>query len=133
MEGVLNKDKVFRTTQINFYDCVHPLMSSTEDMNVFLLELVDFIKMRPIPDNITNIANPASFEVTEFDVKEPTDTGVTGTVILFESHASAHAWDKLNMLCIVVCSCKDYDPYQLVLWAVKYTGANIYKMDTIIF
>ena len=45
---------------------------------------------------------------------KPHDQGVTGVVILEESHASIHTFAQTGLITIDVYSCKDYDPKTVI-------------------
>ncbi len=60
---------------------------------------------------------------------KPHDQGVTGVVILEESHASIHTFAQTGLITIDVYSCKDYDPKTVIdfvkkLFAPKKIGLN---------
>lgn len=49
---------------------------------------------------------------------KPNDQGVTGVVILEESHSSIHTFAQTGLITIDVYSCKDFDP-KIVIGFVK--------------
>jgi S-adenosylmethionine/arginine decarboxylase-like enzyme len=123
---------ILRTTQVNIYDCVHPLMCDEKEMNIFLSKLVEFIGMTIIPENLVGQKNPNSF-LCNPDTKPVEEHGISGCVILFESHIVAHSWYDSNFLNVVITSCKEYDPRTTALWIVGYTGSRDFRYDTISF
>lgn len=126
------KNIELRTIQVNLYDCVHPLMTDYNEMNLFLTNLVRFIGMNIISENFVKQSNPNSFHYNPSD-KDVSEHGITGSVILVESHAAAHSWPNSKFLNVVITSCKDYDPKLTALWIVGYTKSKVYKFDTIKF
>jgi S-adenosylmethionine/arginine decarboxylase-like enzyme len=107
-------------------------MRDPEEMNKFLTKLVSFIGMNVIPDSITKQKNPNSFIYSPID-KNDLDHGVTGYVILVESHACAHSWQNQDFLNVAITSCKKYDPQITTLWIAGYTKSKIFKFESISF
>jgi S-adenosylmethionine/arginine decarboxylase-like enzyme len=118
-----------QTVQIDLYDCTK-LPRTVEDTNDFLTNLVAFVGMRIIPENIIGNGNPYSFY---FDVKKlclpDIEAGITGTVTLFESHAAIHTWFDMDFACVVLTSCKQYIPDAVAEFCRKYFGANIWEIS----
>ena len=120
-----------RTTHINVYDCKdHPILLDPVEMNSFLVKLVNFISMTVIPPELMEkgTKNPSSF-LFEPSNRDKVEYGVTGTVILYESHIAAHSFPyKHNgFINVVITSCKEYDPELTVLWVSGCLGSNNYK------
>lgn len=120
-----------RTTHINVYDCGnHPILLNPIEMDNFLIELVDFISMTVIPPELMgkDTKNPKSF-LFEPSHRNKVEYGVTGTVILYESHIAAHSFPyKHNgFINVVITSCKEYDPTMTVLWVIARLGSKKYK------
>jgi S-adenosylmethionine/arginine decarboxylase-like enzyme len=126
------KSPILRTTQVNVYDCVHPLMNDPKEMSIFLSKLVEFIGMTVIPEELIGQKNPHSFPYKP-ESKPVEDHGISGSVILVESHACSHSWISKNFLNVVITSCKHYDEKSLLSWILVYTSSNIYKYNTINF
>jgi len=123
---------ILRTTQINVYDCVHPLMNDPKEMSIFLSKLVEFIGMTIIPEELIGQKNPHSFPYKP-ESKPVEDHGISGSVILVESHVAAHSWCKNNFLNVVITSCKDYDAAITSMWVTRYCEANMFQYDSLKF
>jgi S-adenosylmethionine/arginine decarboxylase-like enzyme len=124
--------KTIQTTQIKLYGCTHDLMEKHYEMDSFLELLVDQLGMTKIPEHYIGL-NPNSFY---FDDKLVTgdEVGVTGTILLYESHVAAHAWPHKNgEAYIVISSCKEYDPLMIALWIVGYTQVKSFHFETMKF
>jgi S-adenosylmethionine/arginine decarboxylase-like enzyme len=123
--------KRLRTTQINLYDCYSDIIFSKEEINLFLERLVDFIGMRVIPEKMIENKNPHSFEFIPSELNLPdVEAGITGTITLFESHAALHLWNNTRFVCVVISSCKDYDPDSVANYCQSYLSAGDLKVST---
>lgn len=100
--------KTLLTTQIDLIDCNY-LISDVSAGNIFLEELVTFIGMRKIPEEMIGCKNPNSFYFDNTKVMlSDVEAGFTGVITLFESHIAFHSFDVDRFVSIVVCSCKPY-------------------------
>lgn len=120
-----------RTTHINVYDCgKNPILFDPLEMDKFLVKLVNFISMTVIPPELMGdgIKNPNSFLFEPSD-RDKVEYGVTGTVILYESHIAAHSfpYQHNGFINVVITSCKDYDPIMTTLWVIGCLGSKVYK------
>jgi len=123
--------KRLRTTQINLYNCHSDIIFSKEEVNLFLERLVDFIGMRVIPEKMIENKNPHSFEFIPKELNLPDiEAGITGAVILFESHSCAHIWSETRFVCVVITSCKDYSPDDVANYCQSYLSAGDLKVST---
>jgi S-adenosylmethionine decarboxylase len=115
-----------RTTQINLYKCDEQKLSSIETCERFLVELVDFIEMNIIPSESIGSKNPITFEFDAAKHKLAVDDdGVTGVVILCESHCAIHTWPKKDgFICIVITSCREYDPQSAMAFSYRFFEAK---------
>ena len=118
-----------RTTQINLYKCFHPLMTNTFEMEAFLESLVDFIGMTVISEDLVKQRNPHAFVFNPSD-KVIEDHGISGFVMLVESHIAIHSWPTLQFLNIVITSCKEYSPLDTAKFVSEYCNTNIYLFDS---
>ena len=104
--------KILQTVQINLYNCNVDSISSEEFVRNFLKKLVGFIGMNRIPSKLVKSKNPLSFDFkSEAVKKDPNESGVTGLIILYESHCAVHTWpsdDFERFACVVISSCKEY-------------------------
>ena len=130
---MIELDFQFQTTQINLYCCDHPFMNDTVKMDEFLEELVNFIDMNKIPKKLMGRDNPHSIDFKP-DYLANSEWGVTGNIIMAESHIHAHSFPNKKGFCnIVITSCKPYDSDEALLWILKYTNATVYRMETMKF
>lgn len=112
--------KTLDTMQITLQRC-RRFPNTVEDANKFLTNLVEFIGMRIIPEEMIGQKNPHSFCFNSSAVSlPPEEDGITGTVILYESHAAIHTWTEDNLICIVVSSCKPYERIPVAQFCADY-------------
>jgi S-adenosylmethionine decarboxylase len=76
--------------------------------SVTSLDLISgFLSFLPEKIGMERISPPYVFQ---YSGKEPLDWGITGTVILAESHCSAHSFpDRDNFVAFDILSCKSFD------------------------
>lgn len=58
--------------------------------------------------------------------------GLSGFVILYESHISFHTWPEENYVAMDVYSCKDFNGKEATQYLKKYLGAKRMKVYLII-
>lgn len=126
------KKLTLRTMQMNLLDCIHPLMDNSEEMKIFLANLVNTIDMNLIDVNMVGHDNPHAFRYNPVD-KEKIEHGITGQAILVESHIAAHSWPDRTLLNVVITSCKDFDPEITALWISEYCDCVEFEYDSISF
>lgn len=73
-------------------------------LNEELIEL--FLNQLPLKIGMTVIREA---ETIDYKAEDPRDSGITGFVILAESHCSIHAFPARNFAYIDVFSCKSFD------------------------
>lgn len=62
-----------------------------------------------------------------YDIKECTDqedNGLSGFVIIAQSHISLHAWPPYHELDVDICSCQPFEPEDAIRFAMELTGAT---------
>ena len=74
----------------------------------------DYLKTLPEMIGMTPIIQPYVFPYSGL---VPEDRGITGIVIIAESHLSVHSFQEKNYTFIDIFSCKDFDVYK----ALEYT------------
>ena len=74
----------------------------------------DYLKTLPEMIGMTPIIQPYVFPYSGL---VPEDRGITGIVIIAESHLSIHSFQEKNYTFIDIFSCKDFDVYK----ALEYT------------
>lgn len=121
-----------QTMQINLMNCIHPVMDNPEEMKTFLAKLVTFIDMNIIDVNMVGHDNPHAFRYNPVD-KDKIEHGITGQVILVESHIAAHSWPDRKLLNVVITSCKNYNDRITAHWISGYCKCKDFKYETICF
>ena len=71
----------------------------------------DFLEHYPSRISMTKVAPP---QVVTYSGSKPEDWGITGLVIIAESHISIHTFPERRYVNIDIFSCKDFDPQQAV-------------------
>jgi len=84
-----------------------------EDLD-FIFKVLDKL---PATIGMTKITAPYVFKYTEGVV--PDDWGITGFVIIAESHISIHTYPTKNYVFIDVFSCKDFDTEEATKIIIK--------------
>lgn len=117
------------TTQINLYNC-RGLDKFDKDLaSYFLDKLVQFIGMRKIPPLMMNSCNPNCFEFVPSKVGlEESERGVSGVVLMFESHCALHTWIDHGFCSITICSCKRYDRDSAATFCASFFESNNYDI-----
>lgn len=59
-------------------------------------------------------------------------TGLSGFVILYESHISFHTWPEENYVAIDVYSCRDFSTKEAVQYLKKYLGTKHMNVKSVI-
>lgn len=115
--------KKMMTIQIDLEGCQNASLSDKRECKLFLIDLVKSIGMKIIPERFIGSPNPVSFFFNDY--VEESEFGVTGVVILYESHAAFHGYCNLNgYACVVVTSCKYFDPEKTSGWVKEYLMAE---------
>jgi S-adenosylmethionine decarboxylase len=114
----LKLNKILQTTQVNLYGCDKQLIGNEKVVKQFLESLVQFIGMNKISPTLVKSKNPAVFNFESARVERPNvEDGITGVIILYESHCSIHTWpadEYGNFACVLIHSCKEYDSEKAV-------------------
>lgn len=83
-----------------------------EDINL----LYDFLSLFPAKIGMNKIMPPYVFRYTG---GKPEDWGISGFVLIAESHISIHTFPEKNFLSLDVFSCKEFDGDQVVSYISK--------------
>jgi len=81
---------------VDVFDCKADLNSKIL-VNYFLNELPDLIGMKKISKPLV------------FDYKAGSESGITGVVVIAESHIAIHTYPNKNYFCADIFSCKEFD------------------------
>lgn len=94
-----------------------------------LEHVYDFLDKLPERIGMTKISQPHVFK---YSGVKPQDWGVTGTVILAESHCSFHSFpERHNFITIDCYSCKFFDPNLVLEVIQEYFGPQDYEYHVI--
>ena len=96
------------------YGCLRPAIASLELVYRFLKDTPELIGM-------TKIMPPLVFP---YHGKVPEDWGLSGFVIIAESHISIHTFPDKLYLSLDIFSCKDFDVEAAVAMAVRQFGIS---------
>lgn len=104
------------------YDC-------NADSLTDLDKVFDFLNNLPERIGMTKISQPHVFKYSGL---KPGDWGVTGVVILAESHCSVHTFpDRHGFVTIDIYSCKDFDAAAVITIIEEYFGPQQYECKLI--
>jgi len=84
---------------LDLNDCNPEILNDLEACFKLLFELPPKIKM-------TKITQPYVFR---YDASDPEESGITGIVIIAESHISLHTYPKKKFVFVDLFSCKPFD------------------------
>ena len=81
---------------------------------------------------LTGAAKRACVTIVETVVHEFNPQGVSGVVVIAESHISIHTWPEYNAAAVDIFTCGDQlQPEAAAKYIIQKLGAKKYKMDTI--
>lgn len=105
------------------YECNKHKISNMEFIYKFLDELPSKIDMR-------KIGRPDVDKIFDDEMKE--DYGISGIVLIYESHIAIHTFPKKNILFLDIFSCKDFDieftkKYVTELFEIKKPIFNLFN------
>lgn len=99
---------------IDGYLCNEAILASPSEIWDFLDQIPDIIGM-------TKIAGPY---ITDYEAPNEIDSGVTGVVIIAESHISVHTFPRKRYVSVDVFSCKPFD-----VWKAAEIIKNFFGMQ----
>ena len=73
--------------------------------------IYDFLSEYPAQIKMTKIMPPYVFR---YDAEDPKDWGISGFVLIAESHISIHTFPQKNYLSLDIFSCKEFDSEQAI-------------------
>jgi S-adenosylmethionine decarboxylase len=88
----------------------------------------NYLKTLPEIINMTPITQPYVFPYSGL---VPEDKGITGIVIIAESHLSIHSFQEKRYSFIDIFSCKDFDVTQALKWTLEVFQPRSYKMNVV--
>ena len=105
---------------MELYGCDKRKLSSVQEVSRFLDEL-------PAKIGMTKIIPPYVFE---YHGVKPEDWGVSGVVLIAESHIAVHTYPDKGYVAFDAFSCKDFDTKRVAKMVVGVFGAQTYEEKT---
>lgn len=102
-----NKKVVGVNVLLNVYDCNSQLLSNRYFISHLLIKLVEISEMTPIYNSLHVYEFPAITIDKNGNPKITGDVGMSGGIILVESHIYIHTWPEKNYARIEISTCKD--------------------------
>jgi S-adenosylmethionine decarboxylase len=78
--------------------------------------IYDFLSEYPNEISMTKIMPPYVFR---YEAKNPEDWGISGFVLIAESHISIHTFPEKNYLSLDIFSCKEFDSQSAISYVNK--------------
>ena len=78
--------------------------------------IYNFLSEYPAEIGMTKIMPPYVFR---YDAKNPRDWGISGFVLIAESHISIHTFPEKNYLSLDIFSCKEFEAEQAISYVSK--------------
>jgi len=104
------------------YGCDRQRLENPDLLRTFLRDLPPLIDMTAVSP------------VHLYDIRECTDeddNGLSGFVIIAQSHVSLHAWGPYHELDVDICSCQPFDYDVAVRFATELMGAQDVEVHTV--
>ncbi len=101
------------------YGCSPERLADLDAIYEFLEHCPDLIHM-------TKIMPPYVFK---YHAKAPEDWGVSGFVLIAESHISIHTFPERGYLSLDIFSCKDFDFQQAVAYVTELFGITRHELN----
>jgi S-adenosylmethionine decarboxylase len=101
------------------YDCSPAKLANLDVIYEFLDHCPDLITM-------TKIMPPYVFK---YQAQVPEDWGVSGFVLIAESHISVHTYPEKAYLSLDIFSCKDFDHQKAVAYATELFGIGRHELN----
>lgn len=106
---------------IDIYDCKSKILSNKKLIKKFLLFGVKKVNMTPI-------IKP---KIIYYKAKDKIESGITGFIVLAESHISIHTYPYKRFVSLDIYSCKDFDSKELIKSVKKIFGTDKIKTKLI--
>lgn len=101
------------------YDCNPERLANLDSIYEFLDRCPDLISM-------TKIMPPYVFK---YQAHVPEDSGLSGFVLIAESHISVHTYPEKGYLSLDIFSCKDFNHHQAVAYATELFGISRHELN----
>ena len=83
--------------------------------------IYNFLSEYPAKIEMTKIMPPYVFR---YDARKPEDWGISGFVLIAESHISIHTFPEKNYLSLDIFSCKEFDSKRAISYVKKLFGVQ---------
>lgn len=101
------------------YECSPEKLANLDRIYEFLDRCPDLISM-------TKIMPPYVFK---YQAHVPEDSGLSGFVLIAESHISVHTYPEKGYLSLDIFSCKDFNHHQAVAYATELFGIGRHELN----
>ena len=98
-------------------DCYGCTRERLEDLSL----IYTFLSEYPAKIKMTKIMPPYVFR---YDAKNPKDWGISGFVLIAESHISIHTFPEKNYLSLDIFSCKEFDSKRSISYVNNLFGVQ---------
>ncbi len=99
---------------LEVYGCDRDLISDATHVRRALSEYPARIGMQAV----------APVRLAQIDTDNPLDAGLSGFVIIAQSHVSLHAWPEYGEVDIDICSCQEFSQEDAIAFACDHFGSN---------
>lgn len=99
-----------------FYDCDRVLLDDCPGIRGAMLDAARFIKATIVGESFHKFA----------------PQGVSGTVVIAESHLSVHTWPENGYVAVDIYTCGNLQPRDGVEWLGRRLGAGSYRVQEIL-
>lgn len=93
-------------------------------------EIFDLLDDLPAKFGMRKLTSPYVVFCEEGDKKG--DWGISGFVMIYESHISCHTWPEIGYVSMDVYSCRDFDEKKIISFLKKYWRCKNMKTEIII-
>ena len=98
-------------------DCDYARLDSKNWCKKIISDIARKIKMQML-------MSPIAVELSETQVKDIDETGISAFAIIAESHIALHTWPRARAIRLAIDSCKEFDIEKLECYLRKYFGTN---------
>ncbi|GHO50007.1 S-adenosylmethionine decarboxylase family protein [Ktedonospora formicarum] len=101
---------------LELYNCAPESLSSEPVLRRVLDEYPDRVGMEKV----------SPVHLYDIDTSNPLDAGMSGFVVIAQSHISLHAWPEYGEVDIDICSCKEFSQEDAIAFAKE-----VFKTDDV--
>jgi S-adenosylmethionine decarboxylase len=107
---------------VDAYGIEHRKLRNQKSIKALLKNLPKKFKMRSLSREVVKKVSSDFYP----------DWGVSGFIMLYESHISLHTWPEEGYAAMDIYSCKDFDDKAIVKYLKEYWGAPKMKIKVVI-